>query len=155
MKKKKRAIRAYRPMPLIERYGRAVLRMENREWDELIAPKPKGFDDLPIEEKARIIDPYLKEAHFIVGQEYITYLRRIVDFKESEEEWLEGRKLAYAQNRQRLYAEYVKEMAMYSRPSTYQSGNAVDYSGKSKKRKQRRNQKLNLVPAFIRELFFK
>lgn len=143
------------PATLIERYGRAVLRMENREWDELIAPKPDWFDDLPIEEKARVIDPYLKEAHFIVGTEYMHYIRRIVDFHDTEEQWLEGRKLAYVQHRQRLYEEYMKAMAMYSRPSAYQSGNAVDHSGKSKKRKQRRDQKLKFIPSFIRELFFK
>lgn len=96
MKKKKRAIRAYRPTSLIERYGRAILRMENREWDETIAPKPEGFDNLPIEEKARMIDPYLKEAHFIVGPEYMGYLRSIVDLRQTEEEWLEWRKRAYA-----------------------------------------------------------
>ena len=139
------------PASLIERYGRAILRMENREWDELIAPKPDGFDDLPIEEKALVIDPYLKEAYFVVGTEYMHYIRRIVDFHETEEEWLKGRKQAYIRNKQRLQAEYLKYMEMYS---AYQSGNAVYHSGKSKKRQQRRDQKLKFVPSFIRELFF-
>ena len=140
------------PTTLIERYGRAILRMENREWDELIAPKPEGFDDMPLEEKALVIEPYLKEAYFIVGTEYMCYIRRIVDFHETEEEWLEGRKRAYIRNKQRLQAEYLKYMEMCS---AYQARNAVDHSRQSKERKQDRDQKLKFVPSFIRELFFK
>ena len=143
------------PASLLERYGRAILRMENREWDETIAPKPEGFDDLPIDEKARIIDPYLDEAHFVVGQEYISYLRRIVDFHDTEEEWLESRKQAYARKLERLNMEYRELMHRLAIERPYQASNAVNHSRQRQSRKKRRNPEMTLVPSFIRKLFFK
>ena len=143
------------PASLLERYGRAILRMENREWDETIAPKPEGFDDLPIDEKARIIDPYLHEAHFVVGQEYISYLRRIVDFHDTEEEWLESRKQAYVREQERRNMEHRELMHRLAIERPYQASNAVDHAWQRQNRKKHRNPEMTLLPSFIRKLFVK
>lgn len=55
------------PATLLERYGRAILQMEQWKWADTIGPKPDGFDDLPIEQRVEIIKPYLEEAREIVG----------------------------------------------------------------------------------------
>jgi hypothetical protein len=129
--------------------------LEDLEWDYEIGPKPVGFDDLPLEEKAAVVKPYIDEAHFVLGREYMHYIRRIVDFHDTEEEWLRWRKLAYKRHKQRLYEEYMQVMASYSRPATHQNGNAINHSRQGKNRKHGRDRKLDLVPPFIRKLFLK
>ena len=81
-----------KPATLLERYGRAILQMEQWKWDDVIGPKPDGFDDLPIKQKVEIIKPYLQEVRTIIGPVVEDYYRHMIDFKATEEEWLEYRK---------------------------------------------------------------
>ena len=80
------------PMTLLERYGRAILRLEQWQWDGVIGPKPDEFDDLPIEERIEIIKPRLKEVREIAGPVVESYFRHKIDFEGSDREWLEWRK---------------------------------------------------------------
>lgn len=83
---------AKKPATLLERYGRAILQMEQWEWSDVIGPKPDGFDDLPIEQRVEIIKPYLEEAREIVGPVVESYFRHVIDYCGDAREWLERRK---------------------------------------------------------------
>ena len=93
MKKKKRAIRAYRPHPqppretLLERYGRAYLRLEGLEWDELAGPKPKGFDEAPNQVRFFIVQRPMRQLEAMLGETYLDFCRWVYDQHRSEEEW--------------------------------------------------------------------
>lgn len=80
------------PATLLERYGRAILRLEEWEWADAIGAKPDGFDSLPIEQRMEIIKPHLAEAREVVGPVVESYFRHMVDQHGEENDWLEFRK---------------------------------------------------------------
>lgn len=100
-----------KPETLLERYGRAILQMEQWEWSDIIGPKPDGFDDLPIEQRVEIIKPHLKEAREIVGPVVESYWRHKVDFNGSDERWLKRRRDACKREREReeSYRSFLRE----------------------------------------------
>lgn len=83
---------AKKPTTLLERYGRAILQMEQWEWSDVIGPKPDGFDDLPIEKRIEIIEPHLKAVREIVGPVVESYWRHRIDYLGDDQSWLERRR---------------------------------------------------------------
>lgn len=152
MKKKKRAIRAYRPKPqpapmtLYERYGRAYLKLEGWEWDELAGPKPEGFDQMTNEQKVQVCTPKRDEFYAIIGDVYANYLQWTVDRQASEESWIEYRRRMYLREKTQLYP--VRQ----AYPIRYVEQPIEDaWNGKNSKRS--RDAKLSKLPTFFEDLF--
>ena len=139
----------------MERLGLAYCRLEGIYWDEHIGPKPEGWDNARDDERFIIVQEHLRRIETMLGKDYLDRCRWVYDTRRSEQSWIEFRQRMYMRDQQRFYAEYTQATPMPSRPSTYQPGNAVNHSWQGKKRKKGRNHKLNLIPSFIRELFFK
>lgn len=139
----------------MERLGLAYCRLEGLYWDEYIGPKPEGWDNARDYERFVIVQEHLRRIETMLGKVYLDRCRWVYDTRRSEQSWIEFRQRMYMWDQQRFYAEYTQATPMPSGPSTYQSSNAVNNPWQGKKRKQSRNQKLNLIPSFIRELFFK
>lgn len=99
------------PASLLERYGRAILRLEGWEWDDAIGPKPEGFDALPITEQIRIIEPRLQRLRDIVGPVVESYYRHTVDFGGDEFDWAMDRMriVAEEKGREESYRSFIQE----------------------------------------------
>lgn len=140
-----------RPMTLLGRYGQACRTLEQWKWDDLIGPKPEGFDGMPAAVQVSLIKPHLEEIRFIIGSVYLDYEQCVHERGVTEEGWIEYRK--------RLYRIERKEQALrfrYSTPEQLdQARDAFYYSRHRKESKKSGNRKLNLLPSFVRKLFFK
>lgn len=120
----------------VERLGLAWCRLNGFEWDELVGPKPEGFDELPdipkaIPSKYCFVRRHMESIEQTLGHEYLNLCWWRFELGKSEEEWLRFR-------------EELKK----TDHAFYQTGNR-------KQCHQCGYRKLNHLALVIRNLFFK
>lgn len=83
----------------IDRLGLAYCRLNDYQWDDLIGPKPEGFDDLPRSVKRRwpwqkkkpcksdYIRPAIEGIESIIGEANISRCWWLFVLGKTEEEW--------------------------------------------------------------------
>ena len=86
----------------VDRLGLAYCRLCAWGWDEIVGPKPEGFDDLPdfdrrkfrrfrkpIRTKHDYIWPKLKGIEFLIGKDNTSRCWWIFELGRTEEQWRE------------------------------------------------------------------
>lgn len=82
----------------IDRLGLAYCRLINYEWDDILGPKPKGFDDLPRSSPKKIwlkrqpcktgfVRPAMKGIEAMIGEANCSRCWWVFKLGRSEEEW--------------------------------------------------------------------
>lgn len=84
----------------VDRMGLAYCRLNNWEWDEIIGPKPDGFDELPwydnrkfkkfrkkIRTKSDYLTPAIEGIKSIIGEANISRCWWKFELGKTEEEW--------------------------------------------------------------------
>lgn len=87
-------------LPWTDRLGLAYCRLNGWEWDDLLGPKPKGFDDLPNYDRKRgmpfhkslpskqdYIDPAINAIRSIIGEANASRCHWKFSLGRTEEEW--------------------------------------------------------------------
>lgn len=72
-----------------------MLNLEKWQWDDVVCPKPEGFDSWWPEDKVEAIEAKRNEIQFIVGPAYEDYCRHMIDAHGDEEQWIAYRKWMY------------------------------------------------------------
>lgn len=71
----------------IDRLGLAYCRLNNWEWDEILGPKPDGFDSLSREEKYERTRPAWDAILSIIGEANASRCSWVFNLEKSEGEW--------------------------------------------------------------------
>lgn len=84
----------------VDRLGLAFCRLNSWEWDDIVGPKPKGFDGLPkcdnrrfkifqkeIKTKSDYLGPAIRRIESIIGKVNTSRCWWKFELKKTEEEW--------------------------------------------------------------------
>ena len=81
----------------IDRLGLAHCRLNGWEWDEIVGPKPEGFDEMPLSipgkkwapgTRSYYIGPARTGIENIIGEANTSRCHWIFNLRRTEEEWL-------------------------------------------------------------------